>query len=101
MRLLPPFDTTIYDLKSECRLLALEICKTWDDAWASKPIGAFHTGLSFVMAFEYCTPDVQEWIVAGLNSLLDYQLVDAFRWSRDVVVMMSSKLAGEGPDVTF
>lgn len=101
MRLLPPFDPTIYNLQSESRSLALEICKTWDDAWASKPIGAFHTGLSFVVAFEYCTADVQEWIVTGLNSLLDYHLVDAFRWSREVVAMMSSKLAGEGPDLTF
>ncbi|KAF1848345.1 uncharacterized protein K460DRAFT_393443 [Cucurbitaria berberidis CBS 394.84] len=101
MRLLPPFDPAIYDLESECRSVALQICKTWEDAWATKPIGAFHTGLSFVLAFEYCTPDVQEWIVRGLNSLLDYQMVDAFRWSEDVITMMSSKLAGEGPDLVF
>jgi len=101
MQLLPPFDPAIYDLQRECRSVALEICKTWEDAWASKPIGAFHTGLSFVVAFEYCTPDVQEWIVRGLNSLLDYQMVDAFRWSDEVVAMMSSKLAGEGPDLVF
>ncbi|CAO2654374.1 Nn.00g111070.m01.CDS01 [Neocucurbitaria sp. VM-36] len=101
MRLLPPFDPAIYDLQSECRSIALEICKTWEDAWATKPIGAFHTGLSFVVAFEYCPPDVQDWIVRGLNSLLDYQMIDAFRWSEDVIAMMSSKLAGEGPDLVF
>lgn len=75
MKLLPPYDPTYYALEAECRTVALEICKTWEDAWASKPIGAFHTGLSFVMAYEFCTPDVQEWILNGLNALLDQQLV--------------------------
>jgi hypothetical protein len=101
MRLLPPFDPTIYQLQSECRSIAAEICKTWEDAWASKPIGALHTGLSFVVAYEFCEPDVQEWIIEGMNSLLDYQMVDAFRWSNDVVAMMSGKLAGEGPGLSF
>ena len=101
MRYLPPFDPAIYDLQSECRSVALQICKTWENAWATKPIGAFHTGLSFVVAFEYCTPDVKDWIIRSLNSLLDYQMVDAFRWSEEVIAMMSSKLAGEGPDLVF
>jgi hypothetical protein len=96
MQLLPSFDQAMYELQSECRSIALEICKTWEDAWASKPIGAFHTGLSFVVAYEFCTPDVQEWIVRGLNSLLDYHMVDAFRWSDEVIAHMSSMLAGEG-----
>lgn len=100
-RLLPPFDHSIYDLQAECRSVAHEICKTWEDAWASKPIGALHTGLSFVVAYEYCTPEVREWIVRGMNSLLDYQMVDAFRWSDEVIAMMSGKLAGEGPDLIF
>jgi hypothetical protein len=101
MRLLPPFDRTVYELQFECQYLALEICKTWEDAWASRPIGAFHTGLSFVVAYEFCTEDVKEWIVKGLNSLLDYQQVDAFRWSDEVITHMSSKLAGEGPGLAF
>jgi hypothetical protein len=101
MRLLPPFDPYVYELQSECRSIAFEICKTWEDAWASKPIGALHTGLSFVVAYEYCNPDVQEWIIKGMNSLLDYQMVDAFRWSDEVMSMMSGKLAGEGPDLSF
>ncbi|KAF1940712.1 hypothetical protein EJ02DRAFT_435360 [Clathrospora elynae] len=101
MRFLPPYDPATYALQSECRSIALEICKTWEDAWASRPIGAFHTGLSFVVAYEYCTPDVQQWIVRGLNSLLDYQMVDAFRWSDDVVANMASALAGGGPDREF
>jgi hypothetical protein len=101
MQLLPPFDPAIYDLQSECRSIALEICKTWEDAWASRPIGAFHTGLSFVVAYEFCTPDVREWIVRGLNSLLDYHMGDAFLWSDEVVAQMSSMLAGEAPDVAF
>jgi hypothetical protein len=101
MQLLPSFDQAMYGLQSECRSIALDICKTWEDAWASRPIGAFHTSLSFVVAYEFCTPDVQEWIVRGLNSLLDYHMVDAFRWSDEVIAHMSSKLAGEGPDVAF
>jgi hypothetical protein len=101
MRLLPAYDPYAYELQAECRSVAFEICKTWEDAWASKPIGALHTGLSFVVAYEYCKPDVQDWIIKSLNSLLDYQMVDAFRWSDDVISMMSGKLAGEGPDLVF
>lgn len=101
MKLLPPYDPTYYALEAECRTVAVEICKTWEDAWASKPIGAFHTGLSFVMAYEFCTPDVQEWILKGLNALLDHQLVESFRWSEEMIQMMSGKLAGEGPDLVF
>jgi hypothetical protein len=101
MRLLPPFDPRIYELQSESRAVAAEICKTWEDAWASKPIGALHTGLSFVVAYDYCAPKVQEWIINGMNSLLDFQRVDTFRWSEEVIEMMSGKLAGEGPDLIF
>ena len=101
MRLLPPFDHARYQLKSECRCAAIEICKTWEDAWASRPIGAFHTGLSFVVAYEFCIPEVQAWIVRSLNSLLDYHQVDTFRWSDEVIVSMAQKLAGEGPAVAF
>lgn len=101
MKLLPPYDPTYYAMEAECRTIALEICKTWEDAWASKPIGAFHTGLSFVMSYEFCTPDVQEWILSGLNALLDHQHVESFRWTDDVIQMMSGKLAGEGPDLVF
>ncbi|KAH8727803.1 hypothetical protein GQ44DRAFT_769867 [Phaeosphaeriaceae sp. PMI808] len=101
MQLLPQFDPVVFELESECQSVALEICKTWEDAWATKPIGALHTGLSFVVAYEYCEPDVQEWIIRGMNSLLDFQMVDAFRWSDEVMAMMSGKLAGEGPDLNF
>jgi hypothetical protein len=99
MKLLPPYDSAYYGLEAECRTVASEICKTWEDAWASKPIGAFHTGLSFVLAYEFCTHDVQQWILKGLNGLLDHQAVDTFRWSDQVVAMMSGKLSGEGPDL--
>lgn len=95
MQLLPPFDSTVFSLELECRALALEICKTWEGAWQSKPIGTLHTALSFVMAYGYCTPDVQEWILLSLNSLLDYQMVDAFRWTRENITEMSRQLAGE------
>jgi hypothetical protein len=101
MRLLPPFDPAIYELQSECRSMAHEICKTWEDAWASKPIGGLHVGLSFVVAYEYCEPHVQEWMISSLNSLLDFQGVDAFRWSEETIAQLAGKLAGEGPDVSF
>ncbi|XP_014558518.1 hypothetical protein COCVIDRAFT_24973 [Bipolaris victoriae FI3] len=101
MRLLSPFDRSVYEMQFECQYIALEICRTWEDAWASRPIGAFHTGLSFVVAYEFCAQDVKEWIVRGLNSLLDYQQVDAFRWSDEVITHMSSKLSGEGPGLAF
>jgi hypothetical protein len=101
LQLIRPFDPMTYGLQSENRSIAFEICKTWQDAWASKPIGALHTGLSFVVAYEYCEPDVQEWIIRGMNSLLDYQMVDAFRWSDEVIAMMSGKLSGEGPGLSF
>jgi hypothetical protein len=97
MRLLPPYDPTYYALEAECRTVALEICKTWEDAWASKPIGAFHTGLSFVTAYEFCTEEVKEWILNGLNALLDAQHVESFRWSDEVIRMMSGKLAVRFP----
>ncbi|KAF2477722.1 uncharacterized protein BDR25DRAFT_275074 [Lindgomyces ingoldianus] len=101
MKLLPLYDSRYYALEAECRTVAFEICKTWEDAWASKPIGAFHTGLSFVMAYEFTTLDVQAWILRGLNALLDHQLVDTFRWSDEAIAMMSGKLCGEGPDLVF
>ena len=101
MRLLPPFDPIIYSLRAECQSVAHEICKTWEDAWESKPIGALHTGLSFVVAYEFCKPNAQDWILGSMNSLLEYQMVDAFRWSDEVIAMMSGKLAGEGPDLVF
>ncbi|KAH4915912.1 hypothetical protein HBI56_226980 [Parastagonospora nodorum] len=101
MRLLPPSEPLIQELQSECRSVAFEICKTWEDAWSNKPIGALHAGLSFVVAHEYCEPDVQEWVLSSLNALLDYQGVHTFRWSEDVIAMMSEKLAGEGPGLSF
>jgi hypothetical protein len=101
IQLLPQFDPAICNLQLECRTIAVEICKTWEDAWASRPIGAFHTGLSFVVAYEFCKPEVQAWILRGLNSLLYFHMVDAFRWSDEVIADMSSKLAGEGPNLAF
>ncbi|KAL6707768.1 hypothetical protein ACN47E_003668 [Coniothyrium glycines] len=101
LKLLHPCDLMRYGLQIECRGMALEICKTWEGAWASKPIGAFHTGLSFVVAYEFCNPYVQGWIVKSLNSLLDFQGVDTFRWSDEVIVMLSANLSGGGPDVCF
>jgi len=101
IRLLPPFEPLIYELQSECRAVAFEICKTWENAWSSKPIGALHAGLSFVVAHGYCAPDVQKWILSSLNALLDYQGVDSFRWSEGIITMMSEKLAGEGPGLNF
>jgi hypothetical protein len=101
IKLLPPSDPIINVLESENQSLALEICKTWEEAWSTKPIGALHTAFSFVMAYEYVTTDIQEWILKGLNSLLDFQRVDAFRWTDEVIRMMSGRLTGDGLDTIF
>ncbi|KAF2008470.1 hypothetical protein BU24DRAFT_403080 [Aaosphaeria arxii CBS 175.79] len=101
LKLLPTYDPTKQMLEAECRTIAYEICKTWEDSWASKPIGAFHTGFSFVMAYEFCTQDVQEWILKGLNALLDCQRVASFRWSHENIMAMSGRLTGDGPDLKF
>jgi hypothetical protein len=53
------------------------------------------------MAYEFCTEEVQQWILRGLNSLLEGQGVESFRWSEEGVRGMSEKLAGEGPDLVF
>lgn len=102
-KLLPQSDPIIGVLESESQSLALEICKTWEEAWSTKPIGALHTSFSFVMAYEYVTPEIQEWILNGLNALLDYQHVDAaaFRWTDEVIRMMSGRLTGDEKDTIF
>ncbi|KAJ4984708.1 hypothetical protein SVAN01_09822 [Stagonosporopsis vannaccii] len=103
IKLLPPCNPIIGVLEAESRSLALEICKTWEEAWSTKPIGALHTSFSFVMAYEYVSPEIQEWILGGLNALLDYQRVDAtaFRWTDEVIRMMSGRLTGDGQDTIF
>ncbi|KAF3010589.1 hypothetical protein E8E13_001937 [Curvularia kusanoi] len=103
IKLLPHSDPIISILESESRTLALEICKTWEEAWSTRPIGALHTSFSFVMAYEYVAPEIQEWILRGLNALLDYQHVDitAFRWTDDVIRMMSGRLTGDEKDTIF
>ncbi|KAF2205070.1 hypothetical protein GQ43DRAFT_428457 [Delitschia confertaspora ATCC 74209] len=101
MKLTDPFDPHILYLQSECRAVSYQICKSWEDAWACKPFGAFHTGLSFVLAYEWCTPNVQAWILDDLNTLLDEQGVETFRWSDETIRSMSGRLAGEGPDMVF
>ncbi|KAF2269105.1 hypothetical protein CC78DRAFT_575204 [Lojkania enalia] len=101
MNLLPPYEPNIYALEAECRAVALEICKTWEDAWANKPIGAFHTTLSFVMAYEFCTPPIQVWIMKSLNALLDSQQVSVFRWTDAMIRKKAAKLVGEGLGVAF
>lgn len=103
IKLLPQSDPIINVLESENRSLALEICKTWEEAWSTKPIGALHTSFSFVMAYEHVAPDIQGWILKGLNALLDYQRVDtsAFRWTDEMVRMMTGRLTGDGQDTIF
>jgi hypothetical protein len=101
IKLLPSSDPIISTLESESRSLALEICKTWEEAWSTKPIGALHTAFSFVMAYEYVESNIQEWILKGLNALLEYQQVDAFQWTDEVIRMMSGRLTGDGLDTIF
>ncbi|KAF2108341.1 hypothetical protein BDV96DRAFT_504698 [Lophiotrema nucula] len=99
MKLLPPHDPSLYGLDAECRIIALDICKTWEDAWMSKPIGAFHTGLSFVLAYEFCPPKIQAWILRSMNLLLDHQMVDTFRWTDAVIRRTAERILGERPVV--
>ncbi|KAF2195161.1 hypothetical protein K469DRAFT_757256 [Zopfia rhizophila CBS 207.26] len=94
-------DPNLFSLVAECHNIVYQICKTWEGAWASKPIGAFYTELSFVMAYEWCTLEVQKWVLKGMNCLLDSQSVETFGWSDEVIAMMCGKLAGEGPDMVF
>ncbi|KAF2739538.1 hypothetical protein EJ04DRAFT_549217 [Polyplosphaeria fusca] len=101
IKLLPPYDSLAYAIEAQCRTIAFEICKTWEYAWASKPIGAFHVGLSFIMAYDFCGPDVQDWILKSLNSLLDYQMVDTFRWNDEIIRKTAGRMVGEGPDLVF
>ncbi|KAI8939037.1 hypothetical protein NX059_004876 [Plenodomus lindquistii] len=101
MQFLPPDDMAIYGLQFECRAFALEICKTWDDTFANKPIGAFHTNLSFIVAFEYCTSEEREWILKCLNSLLDVQIEGGFRWTEETIRTMLNRLAGDAMDTSL
>ncbi|KAJ4303592.1 hypothetical protein N0V90_002491 [Kalmusia sp. IMI 367209] len=95
LRLLPLYDPSSYLIEAECRTIALEICKIWDDAWANRPIGACHVWLGFVVAFDYCSEEVQMWILAALNKLLGDQGVREWQWTEDLVRTMSAKLMGE------
>ena len=101
MKLLPAYDQAIYQLQAECRTVAYNICKTWEQSWENKPIGAFHTGFSFVMANEFVDADVQTWIVNGLNALLNVQMVEAFRWNSSIISGMSDRLSGDGADLVI
>lgn len=101
MKFLPAYDQAIYELDAECRTVAYNICKTWEQSWENKPIGAFHTGFSFIMAHEFVEPNIQEWIVDGLNALLNAQKVDVFRWSNTAITDMSGRLSGDGADLVI
>ncbi|OCL11080.1 hypothetical protein AOQ84DRAFT_361845 [Glonium stellatum] len=95
LKLSSPSHSYYFQLEQECRSVSLEILKTWENAWASRPVGGFHLNLSFIVAYEFCTPEAQEWIVRCLNALLDSQIVKAFRWTREHIVMKAKMLAGD------
>ncbi|ORY01062.1 hypothetical protein BCR34DRAFT_101531 [Clohesyomyces aquaticus] len=102
MKTMSPLDLdTSYHLKSECGDLAMQICKSWKDAWERKPIGAYHTNLSFVLAYEFTTPVVQTWVLKCLNSLLEQQGPGSFHWTAAAIKLMSGKLCGEGADLVI
>lgn len=94
--ILPPSDPYIYSLETECRTVALEICKTWENAWANRPIGASQVWLGFVVAYEYCDEHVRRWILSALNRLLDDQGVREWRWTGELMEAMNKRLMGEG-----
>ncbi|KAJ4346935.1 uncharacterized protein N0V89_010868 [Didymosphaeria variabile] len=88
LKLLPTYEPSRYALEAECSTIALEICKTWENAWTNRPIGACHVWLGFVMAYEFCGDEVQSWILGALNRLLEDQGVGSGggrrRWWGDV-----------------
>ncbi|KAL1593896.1 hypothetical protein SLS60_010629 [Paraconiothyrium brasiliense] len=96
LKLLPQRDPSRYALEAECRTVALEICKSWENAWANRPIGACHVWLGFVVAYEFCGDEVQTWVLESLNRLLEYQGVGEWKWTEEVVGLMCKRLMGEG-----
>ncbi|OAG03637.1 uncharacterized protein CC84DRAFT_1197332 [Paraphaeosphaeria sporulosa] len=96
LKLLPEHDPVRYALEAECRAVALEICKTWDNAWANRPIGACHVWLGFVVAYEFCSVEARGWVLGALNRFLMDQGVEGWRWTEEVVGAMNRRLMGEG-----
>lgn len=88
--------STRYALDAECRHIALELCKTWECAWLNRPIGACHVWLGHVVAYQYCTVEVQAWVLECLNRLLKEQGVTEWKWTEDLIEMTCRKLMGEG-----
>ena len=54
----------------------------------NRVLGGFDASLSFVMAYEYCTPDVQEYMLKEMNALPDSK----FQWSHTLMHRMIWKL---------
>jgi hypothetical protein len=96
LKLLPPDEPSRYALEAECRSVALEICKTWENAWANRPVGACHVWLGFVVAYEFCSVATRRWLLGALNMFLVDQGVGQWRWTEEVVGAMSRRLTGEG-----
>lgn len=101
LRLLPLYDPSCYVIEAECRNVAIEICKTWDGTWTNSPSGACHVWLAFVVAYEYCSEDVQSWMLMVLNKLLKAHGVEDWQWTEELVRAMSAKLMGEATTMVF
>ena len=101
LKVMPLWNPAAYILDAECRSLALEICKTWEDSWARRPMGVLHVNKSFVVAYDFCDEEVKLWILKCLNELLSEQGVTDWKWNEGLVKMMSRKLAGEGEPLMF
>lgn len=95
IKLLPPHNPARCTLETECRAVALEICKTWDNAWANRPIGACHVWLGFVVAYEFCGVEARAWVLRALNRFLVDQGVEGRRWTEEVLIAMCRRLMGE------
>ncbi|CAI6335067.1 unnamed protein product [Periconia digitata] len=92
MELLPPHKPMYYAMEAESRTVALKIYKMMQWGSTNNGIsGASKTSLSLVMAYEYCTPHMQERVLKEMNaSLGEYE----FRWSHDMMRGMSRRLFG-------
>lgn len=102
LQLLPSADpcslADVFDLEQECRSVSAQICKMWEDAWARRPIGAFHTGLSALMSWEWCEEGVREWVVEGQNRLLEEQMGAGrgWRWDAESFGATAERMVGGG-----
>ncbi|PVI02204.1 hypothetical protein DM02DRAFT_590029 [Periconia macrospinosa] len=86
MELLPSSEPLYYALEAKSRMKAYEICNTLRAAHDNRTLDSFSMSLSFIMAYEYCTPTMQEWMLEKMNASLMATL-----WSDKLMHIMHEK----------